>query len=367
MSSKPLSALVPERCADAASDNSGCRPVAAVDEASRAAANRRLDMLTKPQGALGRLEPLAAQVCAVSRTLHPTIAQPVALVFAGDHGVADRGVSAYPRVVTAQMVMNFLAGGAAISVLAKAQGIDLWIVDAGIEADLPVHPRLIDAKVRRSTRDMVVEPAMTSEECERALQLGAKVVAEVISPASNTVLLGEMGIGNTASAALLMHGLTGVPLDDCVGRGTGLDDRGLARKKAVLATAWARRAPPQSPSELLSEFGGCEIAMLTGAALAAASRGMLVLVDGFTVTVAVALAAQLDRHVLDYCVFAHCSAEHAHRALLARLGVEPLLNLDMRLGEGTGAAMALPLVRAAIALLTEMATFEDAGVSGRAA
>src|SRR5882762_4087575 len=365
MSSKPLSALGSERCADAASENSGCRPVAAVDEASRAAANHRLDMLTKPQGALGRLEPLAAQVCAVFRTLHPTIAQPVALVFAGDHGVADRGVSAYPRVVTAQMVMNFLAGGAAISVLAKAQGIDLWIVDAGIDADLPVHPRLIDAKVRRSTRDMVVEPAMTSEECERALQLGAKVVAEVISPASNTVLLGEMGIGNTASAALLMHGLTGVPLDDCVGRGTGLDDRGLALKKAVLATAWARCAPPQSPSELLSEFGGCEIAMLTGAALAAASRGMLVLVDGFTV--AVTLAAQLDRHVLDYCVFAHCSAEHAHRALLAHLGVEPLLNLDMRLGEGTGAAMALPLVRAAIALLTEMATFEDAGVSGRAA
>jgi nicotinate-nucleotide--dimethylbenzimidazole phosphoribosyltransferase len=367
MSSKPLPAPLQQRRADAASDKSGRRPVAAVDEASRAAANHRLDMLTKPQGALGRLEPLAAQVCAVFHTLHPTIERPVALVFAGDHGVTDRGVSAYPRVVTTQMVMNFLSGGAAISVLAKAQGIDLWIVDAGIDGDLPSHPRLIDAKVRRSTRDLFVEPAMTSEECERALQLGAQVVAEVISPASNTVLLGEMGIGNTASAALLMHGLTGIPLDECVGRGTGLDDRGLERKKAVLASAWARPAAPQSPSQLLSEFGGYEIAMLTGAALAAASRGMLVLVDGFTVTVAVALAAQLDRHVLDYCVFTHCSAEHAHRALLAHLGVEALLNLDMRLGEGTGAAMALPLVRAAIALLTEMATFEGAGVSGRAA
>ncbi len=367
MSSNPLSAPVPERRAAAVSDNSGRRPVAAVDEASRSAANHHMDMLTKPQGALGRLEPLAAQVCAVFHTLYPTIEQPVALVFAGDHGVVDRGVSAYPRVVTTQMVMNFLSGGAAISVLAKALGIDLWIVDAGIDGDLPSHPRLIDAKVRRGTGDMVVEPAMTAEECGRALQLGAKVVAEVISPASNTVLLGEMGIGNTASAALLMHGLTGIPLDDCVGRGTGLDDPGLARKKAVLASAWARRAPPRSPSELLSEFGGCEIAMLTGAALAAASRGLLVLVDGFTVTVAVALAAQLDHRVLDYCVFAHCSAEHAHRALLAHLGVEALLNLDMRLGEGTGAAMALPLVRAAIALLTQMATFEGAGVSGRAA
>src|SRR5258708_25781894 len=168
MSSKPSSAPLQQRRADAASDNSGCRPVAAVDEATRAAANHRLDMLTKPRGALGRLEPLAAQVCAVSRTLHPTIAQPVALVFAGDHGVADRGVSAYPRVVTAQMVMNFLAGGAAISVLAKAQGIDPWIVDAGIEADLPFHPPLIDAKVPRSTRDMVVGPAVTSAECELA-------------------------------------------------------------------------------------------------------------------------------------------------------------------------------------------------------
>jgi len=338
-----------------------------VDEASRAAANHRLDLLTKPQGALGRLEPLAAQLCAVFHTLHPTIEQPVALVFAGDHGVADHGVSAYPRVVTMQMVMNFLSGGAAISVLTKAQGIDLWIVDAGIDGDLPSHPKLIDAKVRRGTRDMVVEPALTTEECERALRLGAEVVAEVISPPSNTVLLGEMGIGNTASAALLMHGLTGIPLDDCIGRGTGLDDRGLARKRAVLASAWARCAPPRRPSELLSEFGGCEIAMLAGAALAAASRGLLVLVDGFTVTVAVALAAQLDRHVLDYCVFAHCSAEHAHRALLAHLRVEALLNLDMRLGEGTGAAMAMPLVRAAIALLTEMATFDDAGVSGKPA
>ena len=367
MSSRPLSAPLQQRRADAVGNNSGRRPVAAVDEASRAAANHRLDLLTKPQGALGRLEPLAAQVCAVFHTLHPTIEQPVALVFAGDHGVADHGVSAYPRVVTMQMVMNFLSGGAAISVLTKAQGIDLWIVDAGIDGDLPSHPKLIDAKVRRGTRDMVVEPALTTEECERALRLGAEVVAEVISPPSNTVLLGEMGIGNTASAALLMHGLTGIPLDDCIGRGTGLDDRGLARKRAVLASAWARCAPPRRPSELLSEFGGCEIAMLAGAALAAASRGLLVLVDGFTVTVAVALAAQLDRHVLDYCVFAHCSAEHAHRALLAHLGVEALLNLDMRLGEGTGAAMAMPLVRAAIALLTEMATFDDAGVCGKPA
>src|SRR5256886_11279231 len=254
MSSKPLSAPVQQRRAAAASDNSGRSPIAAVDEPSSLAPPPPRNTPPNPQAALGRPEPLAAQVCAVFHTLHPTIEQPVALVFAGDHGVADRGVSAYPRVVTMQMVMNFLSGGAAISVLAKALGIDLWIVDAGTDGDLPSHPKLIDTKVRRGTRDMAVEPAITTEECECALRLGAKVVAEVISPASNTVLLGEIGIGNTASAALLMHGLTGIPLDDCVGRGTGLDDRGLARKRAVLASAWARCAPPRRPSELLSEL-----------------------------------------------------------------------------------------------------------------
>jgi nicotinate-nucleotide--dimethylbenzimidazole phosphoribosyltransferase len=341
-------------------------PVSPVDEGTRAAAYRRLDTLTKPQGALGRLELLAAQVCAVHRTLHPIVTHPVAFVFAGDHGVADLGVSAYPRAVTGQMVRNFLAGGAAINVLARTMDIELWIVDAGIDADLPAHPRLIDAKIRRGTRDFADQAAMTTDECRSALRRGAEVIANV-SPTSNTVVLGEMGIGNTASAALLMHGITGIPLSDCVGRGTGLDDRGLSRKHAVLTEAWARRTPPVACAELLNEFGGYEIAMLSGAALAAAARGMLILVDGFTVTVAVALAARFDPNVLGYCVFAHCSAERAHRALLAHLEVRPLLDLDMRLGEGTGAAIALPLVRAAVALLTEMATFDGAGVSGRVA
>ena len=338
-----------------------------VDEAIRAAAYRRLDVLTKPRGALGLLEPLAAQVCAIQGTLDIKVVHPVGIVFAADHGVAEHGVSAYPREVTAQMVANFLHGGAAISVLAKLQGVELWIVDAGVDGDLTPHPCLIEAKIRRGTRNFIEEPAMTPGECADALQRGRDVVERVMSAGGNALILGEMGIGNTAAAAMLMHGLTGRELADCVGRGTGLDDGGLKRKRELLAQALERRAAPQAPLDLLAEFGGYEIAMLAGAALAGAARQALILVDGFTVTVAAALAAKLDPRVLDYCVFGHCSEEHAHRALLRHLKVQPLLDLGMRLGEGSGAALALSVVRASVALLTEMATFEGAGVSDKGA
>jgi nicotinate-nucleotide--dimethylbenzimidazole phosphoribosyltransferase len=343
----------------------GFAAIPPVDEAVRAAAYRRLDVLTKPRGALGQLEPLAAQVCAIQGTLEVRIVQPVGIVFAADHGVADRGVSAYPREVTAQMVANFLHGGAAISVLAKLQGIDLWIVDAGVDGDCKVHPRLIEAKIRRGTRNFIDAPAMTPEECAAALQRGREVVERVMPAAGNALVLGEMGIGNTAAAALLMHGLTGRELIDCVGRGTGLDDAGLLRKRQLLAQALERRAAPPDPLQLLAEFGGYEIAMLAGALLAGAGHRALLLVDGFTATVAAALAARLAPRVLDYCVFGHCSAEHAHRALLEHLKVRPLLDLGMRLGEGSGAALALCVVRAALALFTDMATFEGAGVSDK--
>lgn len=336
-----------------------------IDEAVRAQAYRRLDRLTKPRGALGRLEPLAAQVCAIQATLGIRIVHPVGIVFAADHGVADSGVSAYPREVTVQMVANFLNGGAAISVLAKLQGIDLWIVDAGVDGDCGAHPRLIDAKIRPGTRNFVDQSAMTADECAAALERGRETVQRVAAAGSNTLILGEMGIGNTAAAAMLMHGLTGKELIDCIGRGTGLDDAGLERKRQVLERALQHRPAPLDPLELLAEFGGYEIAMLAGALLAAAARRMLILVDGFTVTVAAALAARLDARVLDYCIFTHCSAEHAHRALLDHLNVQPLLDLGMRLGEGSGAALALSVVRAAVALFSDMATFEGAGVSDK--
>lgn len=341
----------------------GFGSISPTDQVIRDAACQRLDSLTKPLGALGRLEPLAAQVCAVQRTLRPMIIQPVAVVFAGDHGIADRGVSAYPSAVTAQMVKNFLSGGAAISVLARLQGADLWVVDAGVNADCESHPRLIDAKIRRGTRDFTTQAAMTREECLDALSRARAVIDQVVPREANTLLLGEMGIGNTASAAVLMHGLTGHPLADCVGRGTGLDDAGLARKRTILAAALERRTLPSDPVDLLAEVGGYEIAMLVGSLLHAASRQILIIVDGFTATVAATLAARIEPRVLDYCVFGHCSAEHGHRALLSQINVQPLLDLGMRLGEGSGAAVALSVVQAAVRLFTEMATFEGAGVS----
>ncbi|HEX4152310.1 MAG TPA: nicotinate-nucleotide--dimethylbenzimidazole phosphoribosyltransferase [Steroidobacteraceae bacterium] len=341
--------------------------VPAADEAIRAAATRKLDTLTKPLGALGRLEPLAARICAMQGTLSPAISHPVAVVFAADHGVADRGVSAYPRAVTEQMVRNFLSGGAAINVLARLQGLELWVVDAGVDGDCGPHGRLIEAKLGRGTRDLSVEPAMSSEECREAIFRGREVINRVMPLGGNTIVLGEMGIGNTASSALLMHGLCGLPLADCVGRGTGLDDAGLGRKIETLSGAWRRRAPSRDPYELLAEFGGFETAMLVGAALGSAANRHLIVVDGFTVSVAVALAARIEPRVLDYCVFGHCSAERAHRALLAQLHVEPLLDLGMRLGEGSGAAIALSVIRAAVALFNQMATFEGAGVSEKIA
>ena len=340
-------------------------PIPALNETVRAAAHQRLNGLTKPLGALGDLEVLAAQLCAIQGTLDIHITQPVGVVFAADHGIAESGVSAFPRAVTAQMVSNFLGGGAAISVLAKLNGIQLWIVDAGVDATFAAHPQFIDEKIRRGTRNFLHESAMTDDECALALGRGRHLVEQLISAGSNTVILGEMGIGNTASAAILLHGLTGIPLRECVGRGTGLDDSGLESKRALLARALERQAIPSNPLALLTAFGGYEIAMLVGAMLEAAVRRAVILVDGFTVSVAAALAAAIDPRVLDYCIFSHASAEHAHRALLAHLKVKPLLDLGMRLGEGSGAAAALPLVRAAVALFTEMATFEAAGVSVR--
>jgi nicotinate-nucleotide--dimethylbenzimidazole phosphoribosyltransferase len=345
----------------------GFDAISAPDSSFHEASCRRLDSLTKPLGALGRLEALAAQVCAMQRTLEPAIIDPVAIVFAADHGVADRGVSAYPRAVTREMVKNFLAGGAAINVLARFDEMELWVVDAGVDGECAAHPRLIGVKIRAGTRDFTAEPAMTRAECRAALAAGRRIAAELSGPRGNALVLGEMGIGNTASSALLMHALTGQELALCVGRGTGLDDAGVARKQAVLAEAAARIAPPEDPFELLCEFGGYEIAMLTGAMLGAASRRQLILVDGFTVTAAAALAARADANMLGYCVFGHCSAENAHRELLQHLGVRPLLDLGMRLGEGSGAALALPLVRAALALFGQMATFEGAGVSQKIA
>ena len=320
----------------------------------------RIDSKTKPIGALGRLESLALQLGLIQRTASPVLIDPQLVVFAADHGLAVRGVSAYPSDVTWQMVENFLAGGAAVSVLARQHGLALTVVDAGVRHDFEPRAGLLQRKVAPGTADSSAGPAMTAEQCQLALQSGADVVRGL---PGNAVLLGEMGIGNTSSAALLMSRLCGEPLAACSGRGTGLDDAGLARKRAVLQEVMSLHANVTEPLEVLAAFGGFEIAMMVGAALQAAAERRVVVVDGFICGAAVLVAARLSPAVLDYCVFAHRSDEAGHALMLRHMQVQPLLDLGLRLGEGSGGALAWPLIVSATVFLRDMASFESAGVS----
>lgn len=334
-----------------------------LDDALRPALQAAIDDKTKPLGALGRLESLALQLGLILGTARPALQRPTVIVFAADHGVADAGVSAYPAEVTAQMVQNFLAGGAAINVFSRQHGFVLEIVDAGVRVPLAAAPGLVNCRIADGTRNFAVEPAMTAEQVAAAMTAGMARVLRHAQQGCNVIGFGEMGIANTSAAACLMQRLTGLPLEECIGRGTGLDDAGLARKREVLGRALALHAGAQAPLEVLATFGGFEIAMMAGAFLAAAASRMVILVDGFIASAALLVAQRLDPNVLQYCVFTHCSHERGHRALLQHFGAEPLLALDLRLGEGTGAALAWPLVASAAAFLNEMATFSGAGVS----
>lgn len=331
---------------------------------------QKIDQKTKPVGSLGLLELLALRIGLVQRTLTPVLRKPSIAVFAGDHGATEEGISAYPSEVTAQMVQNFLAGGAAINVFARLHDINLLIVDAGVGYDFEGHPELIHAKVAPGTRNYLHEPAMTYAQCEQAVQSGAAVVSQLHRDGCNIIGFGEMGIGNTASAALLMSVFCSLPLERCVGAGTGLDEDGIERKLAILKRARQRATfvnANNEPLQALSEFGGFEIAMICGGMLRAAELDMLILVDGFVATSALLAAKAINRHVMDYCISSHRSGEAGHTPMLKQLGAMPLLNLEMRLGEGTGAALAFPLAQAAVAFLNEMASFEEAGVSEKSA
>jgi len=325
----------------------------------------RIDSKTKPIGALGLLEELALRLGRMQGTTQPELRGGVVLVFAGDHGLAAEGVSPYPSSVTAQMVANFLIGGAAINVFARQNGLDFKVVDAGVAAHLVPHPALIGAKVRAGTRNTLHEAALTAHEVETCFERGNEIVDTLAVNGSNAVLFGEMGIGNSSAASLLMNALTDAPLKNCVGRGAGHDDVGLARKQAILAAVRSRHGATNGPRQALAAFGGCEIAMMTGAMLAAAERRMLIVNDGFIVTAALLCAARIDPRVLDYAVSAHCSAEFAHQRMLTALGQRPLLDLGLRLGEGTGAALVWPILLAACGFLREMSTFASAGLSER--
>lgn len=325
----------------------------------------RIDAKTKPLGALGRIETLALQLGLIQHTTEPQIRAPQMLVFAADHGAARAGISAYPQDVTWQMVENFLAGGAAINVFSRLNCLQLSVVDAGVAHDFGPRAGLIDAKLGHGTANYLETRAIEPEVLEAALERGRQLAHEAAAAGSNALGLGEMGIGNTASASLLTHCLTGLPLERITGRGAGLDDAGVTRKRALLEQALTRGGRPSDPYDALIQYGGFEIAMMAGAMLGAAEKRMLIVVDGFIVTAALLAAQGIVPEVLDYCVFAHCSDETGHALQLAHLGVEPLLALGMRLGEGSGAALAFPLLQAASAFLSDMASFESAGVSGR--
>ena len=322
----------------------------------------RLDQLTKPRGALGRLEALALQIGRVQRTERPQLRAPQLVVFAADHGLAAQGVSAYPSEVTAQMVENFLTGGAAVNVLARQHGLALTIVDAGVRAEIAPRPGLLNRKIAAGTADASLGPAMSPAQCTEAIERGRDVARQL---PGNVLLLGEMGIGNTSSAALLLARLGGHDIAACAGRGTGLDDAGLARKLGVLRRVLALHADRREPLAALAAFGGFEIAMMIGAALQAAQERRVIVVDGFIVGAAILVAARLLPSMLECCVFAHRSDEAGHGLLLDVLGAQPLLQLGLRLGEGSGAALAWPLIESALRLLDEMASFESAGVSER--
>ncbi|MDR6625645.1 nicotinate-nucleotide--dimethylbenzimidazole phosphoribosyltransferase [Caulobacter segnis] len=332
--------------------------VSPVDLSGAAALRAELDAKAKPLGALGRIEDLAVRLGLIAGGPPPSFDRALLLVFAGDHGMNAEGVSAYPSAVTQAMVATFLAGKASANAFASAVGAELRVVDAGVDADLPPHPALLDAKVRRGSRNAAVEPALTLAEAEEALARGADIARRAAEEGFEILALGEMGIGNTASAALLMHRLAPAPLAECIGRGAGHDAAGLARKAAILERA-AARAAATAPLDVLSEFGGLEIAMIAGAIIGAASARVPVLVDGFIVSAAALVAIRLVPAAKDYCVFCHRSAEQGHGRLLAALEVEPLLALDLRLGEGTGALLALPLARAASRLLSDVASLDD--------
>ena len=333
------------------------------------ALQNKIDRKTKPLGALGLLEKTAKKIGMAQQTLTPQLNNPQMLVFAGDHGAAKAGVSAYPQDVTWQMVENFLAGGAAINVFARQNGLGLSVVDAGVAHDFGQRAGLIDAKVAAGTANYIEQAAMTPAQCAQAIQNGAAIVRQLAAKGCNVVGFGEMGIGNTASASLITHCLTGLPLAECVGRGTGLDDAGLARKQDLLDQALIRYRNAGGNNDagtVLAEFGGFEIATMVGAMLAAAEAKMVLLIDGFIVGSAALVASRLAPALLDYCVFCHRSAEAGHRTQLLAMGAEPLLDLGLRLGEGTGAALAYPLIQAAVNFLNEMASFESAGVSDKA-
>ena len=365
----------------------------------------KIDNLSKPKGSLGRLESLAVQMALIQQTLHPQLKHPCHILFGGDHGIEREGVTCTPREVTAQQMMNYAGGGGAVGMFCRQHGFTLRVVDAGVDYDFDLerYPRIIDRKIAHGTRDFLYEPAMSADEWHRALAVGAEQVDVCADEGANVICLGEMGAGNTSPSSILMHLLLDIPLPDCVGAGSGLDAPGVRHKLEVLTAAVERykklwssgvqefrssdksvaneslhtehssatpatpellnSLPPNPTGEVARYFAGFEMAAAVGAMLRAAERRMVVMVDGFIMTACMLVASRLDSAVSDYAVFGHQGDEGGHRLMLDAMGAEPLLHLGMRLGEGTGALCAYPIVESAVRMLNDMDSFDHAHIT----
>ncbi len=337
-----------------------------LDEKAMQAARDRQNTLTKPPGSLGRLEEISIQLAGVQGQPIPEIKDKAVVVVAGDHGVVAEGVSAFPAEVTPQMVMNMLHGGAAINVLSRQAGARVVLVDIGVASELPEHEALISKKVRNGTSNLAAGPAMSREEAIQSILIGAESVKEEIAKGLQLVATGEMGIGNTTPSAAIAVALSGISADKIVGRGTGVDDKGLQRKIEVVEKALKVNAPDVKDGlDVLSKVGGFEIGGLAGVILGAAANKVLVVVDGFISTAAAMIAVTLCPQVKDYLIAGHCSQEYGHANMMEWLGLKPVLDLGLRLGEGTGAVLAMSVVEASCKIIKEMATFAEAGVSDK--
>ncbi len=326
----------------------------------------KIDNKTKPIGSLGVLEDIATKIGIIQNTTSPELKNPHIVMFAADHGAAKSGVSPYPQEVTYQMVLNFLSDGAGINVFTKQNGINLIAVDSGVVTDFEYSDRLIKAKISNGTKNYLEEPAMTKDQCTQAIENGANIVKDIHDNGCNIIGFGEMGIGNTASASLIMSCVTGMLLEDTVGPGAGFSKEGTSKKCEMLKEAYNKHINNidiKKPIDILSTFGGYEIAMTTGAMLKAAELGMVIVVDGFIITSALLIANMINLNVLDYCIFSHQSDEHAHKEMLKYLKGTPILKLNLRLGEGTGVALAYPIIKSSVEFINKMASFESANVS----
>ncbi|WP_138429331.1 nicotinate-nucleotide--dimethylbenzimidazole phosphoribosyltransferase [Fodinibius saliphilus] len=338
--------------------------ISAVNKNLEEPLQHKIDNKTKPVGALGSLEDIALKIGLIQQDLEPQLKNPLLAVFAGDHGIAAEGiVNAYPQEVTAQMVLNMVGGGAAVNVFCATHNIATKIIDAGVAAELPSSEKLIDRKIAAGTQNYSHTPAMSAKECNNAIEAGSELVSQWHNRGTNIIGFGEMGIGNTSSASIITSILTGYSIDACTGKGTGLDEEEVSQKATILAKAIEAHDIDADPFSVLQTFGGFEIAMIVGGILQAAEHQMIILVDGFIATAAFMVACELYSKVRDFAIFTHTSDEQAHRIQLDYLQAEPLLQLGMRLGEGTGAAMAYPIIESAVNFLNNMASFKDAAVS----